>query len=413
MLQKLKKILLIAGNYYPEKTGIGRYNGEMMAWLSKNGYDCTVITSYPYYPQWKVEQKYRMKRYWFCKEMDGLVKVYRCPLYVPAKPSGLKRLLLEFSFSISAFFNLIYFIFTCKFDVILTVAPPFQLGFLGLLYRFFRKGKVIYHIQDLQIEAARDLAMIKSKRLINFLFNIEYYLLKNADLVSSISAGMITRIKHKFNRHIFKFPNWTNTDHIFPIIETEGLKELFGFKAEEKIFLYSGAIGEKQGLEIILEVASRLVKHNYKFLICGSGPYKAELQNKTSELGLKNVVFAPLQPNEKFNALLNMADVHLIIQKADAGDLVMPSKLTNILAVGGLSIVTANSGTNLYDEVVNNKIGIVINAEESDLLLKTIQTIFDNPDRNLVIRKNALQYAITNININNVLNSYFAIIDNL
>ena len=47
-----KKVLLISQNFTPEPTGIGKYNGEMMNWLAVNGYDCSVITTYPYYPQW-------------------------------------------------------------------------------------------------------------------------------------------------------------------------------------------------------------------------------------------------------------------------------------------------------------------------------------------------------------------------
>ena len=75
-----------------------------------------------------------------------------------------------------------------------------------------------------------------------------------------------------------------------------------------------------------------------KFIICGSGPYKKELQKMADSLNLNNVNFFPTQPFEKFNQFLNLADLHLIIQKASASDLVMPSKLTTILAVGGISL---------------------------------------------------------------------------
>lgn len=105
-----KRVLLIGYNYAPEPTGIGKYSGEMMAWLAKNGYDCTVVTTYPYYPHWAVQAPYRKRRFWYQKETEQLapgavVTVYRCPMYVPAKPTGLKRMLLDFSFSLSAFFR--------------------------------------------------------------------------------------------------------------------------------------------------------------------------------------------------------------------------------------------------------------------------------------------------------------------
>src|SRR5690606_14696899 len=110
------RILLIGGNFAPEPTGIGKYSGEMMQWLAANGHDCTVVTSYPYYPQWRVQEPYVKSRSWYRKELlpvhgaingSGKLKVYRCPQYVPARPSGAKRILLDFSFAASAFFKLI------------------------------------------------------------------------------------------------------------------------------------------------------------------------------------------------------------------------------------------------------------------------------------------------------------------
>ena len=42
----------------------------------------------------------------------------------------------------------------------------------------------------------------------------------------------------------------------------------------------------------------------------------------------------PLQPVERLNDWLNAADVHLLPKKAEAADLVLPSKLLGILASG-------------------------------------------------------------------------------
>lgn len=80
-----KNILLISHNFSPEPTGIGKYNGEMIDWLAKNGYDCTVVTTYPYYPYWKVQPPYKNR--WYKKEIinypqsNSLLTVYRCPSY--------------------------------------------------------------------------------------------------------------------------------------------------------------------------------------------------------------------------------------------------------------------------------------------------------------------------------------------
>jgi colanic acid biosynthesis glycosyl transferase WcaI len=371
----MKRILLISYNFNPEPTGIGKYNGEMIAWLVKQGYHCSVITAYPYYPFWKVQEPYYKRRFRFSTEgyvdktSGGELKIYRCPLFVPEKPSGLKRILLDFSFLFSAFFRLLIMIPGEKFDFVITVAPSFQVGFLGVIYKKIRGTKLLYHIQDMQIEAARDLKMIKSEKVVNVLFSLERFIFANSDIISSISDGMVTKIREKAGKEPYLFPNWTSVDLFYPIKNKKELKEDFGFQESDKIILYSGAIGEKQGLDAILHAADEMrEKKDLKFVICGQGPYKENLQVIAASLNLPNLVFMPLQPFEKFNRFLNMADVHLVIQKANASDLVMPSKLTTILAVGGLALVTANKGAGLHTLIDENKMGVLVDAENQQAL---------------------------------------------
>jgi colanic acid biosynthesis glycosyl transferase WcaI len=257
----------------------------------------------------------------------------------------------------------------------------------------------------LQIEAARDLQMIKSSRVIRTLFNVEKFIINRADTVSSISEGMIEKIRSKAGKDITFFPNWVDTRVFHPLENRAELKEEFGFKADDKIILYSGAIGEKQGLEAIIHTAGKLKdKKGLKFLICGSGPYKEKLKALVTELDLDNVIFFPLQPFEKFNKFLNLADVHLVIQKAMASDLVMPSKLTTILAVGGLALITANSGSSLYKLVDSHKMGLLVQAENQEALTEGVElSIIGNQES---IHTNARKYAEENLSIDSVLGRY-------
>jgi colanic acid biosynthesis glycosyl transferase WcaI len=62
---------------------------------------------------------------------------------------------------------------------------------------------------------------------------------------------------------------------------------------------------------------------------------------------MENVRFFPLMPEEEMPSLLNAADLHLVLQRRGAADLVMPSKLAAILAVGGRALVTADAATEL------------------------------------------------------------------
>ena len=137
-----KRLLLIGGNFFPELTGIGKYNGEMIDRLASQGYHCTVVTSFPYYPHWKVQEPYARSSAWFKSEMkitpgngSGSIEIFRCPHYIPKKPTGLKRILSDFSFCLAAFIKIFQLLFAKKHDFVLVVAPPFQLGLLGILYK--------------------------------------------------------------------------------------------------------------------------------------------------------------------------------------------------------------------------------------------------------------------------------------
>ena len=97
------------------------------------------------------------------------------------------------------------------------------------------------------------------------------------------------------------------------------------------VALYSGSIGRKQGAGLILDAARRLKNRaDLAFVICGEGPDLAEL--KAAARDLPAVQFHPLQPAERLGELLALADLHLLPQIAAASDLVLPSKLTNMLA---------------------------------------------------------------------------------
>lgn len=405
-----KRILLIGYNYSPEPTGIGKYSGEMIQWLANKGYTCEVITAYPYYPFWKVQEPYYAKRYGYHTESYGFpsggsITVHRCPMYIPEKPSGLKRMLLDLSFSLSAFVKVVQLCFKQRFAYTIAVAPSFQFGLLGIFYKKIRGTKLFYHVHDMQIEVAQDLKMIKSKYMIDSLFKIEKHIFNQSDVISSISEQMVNRIEAKANKNVILFPNWVDNKMFFPLEHKDALKQQFGFAPTDKIILYSGGIGEKQGLEAIIYAAQEFKQQpGVKFLICGSGPYKEKLMTLVSERRLTNISFFPLQPIEKFNEFLNMADLHLVIQKANASDLMMPSKLTTILAVGGLALITANEGSGLYMLVKAHQLGILAEAENQQALNEAIRYALEEPTANL--RQNAQRYAENYLYIDKIMTAF-------
>ena len=386
------KILICGINYAPDLAGIGKYTGEMGSWLAKNGHSVEVITGMPYYPQWEVSSSYK-KRWWHKENVDG-VKVYRCPLYVPKKVTSVKRILHEFSFVLSTLPIWIKKLFTRKYDVVISVSPPFHLGIVPLLYSKIRATKIITHIQDLQVDVAKELRMINNPRLLNTMFAMERMILKGSSAVSTISNVMLKKIEDKgiASSNCLLFPNWVDENIIQPVAKKDSLRREFGLSQEDKVILYSGNLGEKQGLENIIEAAKYFRDNNsIKFVIVGSGGGEMKLKEMVGEAKLTNICFHPLVSYEKLPALLAMADVHLVLQKKNAADLVMPSKLTSILAAGGCPIVTASEGSTLYKLIRKNQLGIVVEPDDHGKLVQGIRFALENSLEKF--RNNARYYA--------------------
>ncbi len=147
---------------------------------------------------------------------------------------------------------------------------------------------------------------------------------------------------------------------------------------DEIVVLYSGNMGEKQGLEIVIEAARALTDElALHFIMCGQGAAYARLR-KLAE-GLDNIKWLPLQPIDKLNELLNAADIHLLPQRADAADLVMPSKLTGILASGRPVVATAHPGTEVWNVVQGR--GITVEPGNVEAFAGAIQKLAGDAER--------------------------------
>lgn len=341
------KIIIYGINYYPELTGIGKYTGEMAEYIASMGHDVSVITAPPYYPEWKVQSGYSALK--FTKDIINGVEVHRCPLFVPKHPSTILRILHLISFSFSSFIVLMTKIFS-KPDVLIVVAPSFLCAPAGIFFSKISGAKSVIHFQDFELDAMFGLGMMKKGFIARLVFTFEKFIVKKFDIVTTISRKMIKNLEKKGiqSKKISFFPNWVDTNFIKPEIANLKNKEKFFNDSSSKIILYSGNIGNKQGLEIIVDVAYLMKSYkSIKFVICGSGSNKFELINYATQKNIKNIEFIDLVPYDELPGLMSSADIHLVIQKKGSADAFLPSKVTTILASGGYAIVTAEKDTEL------------------------------------------------------------------
>ncbi|MDD3884422.1 MAG: glycosyltransferase WbuB [Gallionella sp.] len=384
------RILLVGINYAPELTGIGKYSSEMAEWLVGAGHEVRVVTAPPHYPEWRVATGYSAWCYQ-TEKMRG-VSIWRCPVWVPSRPSGLKRLLHLASFALSSLPILLRQIFW-RADVVIVLEPPLFCAPASWLCARLAGARAWLHVQDFEVDAAFELGILRSRWLRSVVSALEGWLMRRFDRVSTISPNMVYRLVQKgvaFERTVL-FTNWVDVDSIFPLGKVSPMRLELSIPPETVVALYSGNMGEKQGLEIVLESAAALAgESHFQFVLCGDGAARQRLQERYA--GLPNVKWLPLQPLERLNDLLNMADIHLLPQRAGAEDLVMPSKLTGMLASGRPVVATVNKGTQVA--AVLKDCGVVVQPDSIAQFSEAVVRLARDTVERRVLGARARDYAL-------------------
>ena len=393
------RILLLGINFSPELTGIGKYTGEFAEWLAARGHEVRVVTAPPYYPQWRVADGWL--RLWYRTERraaagGGRLTVVRCPLWVPQRPDGLRRVVHLASFMLSSLPAMLAQV-AWRPQVVWVVEPPLGCAPHALLVARLSGARTWLHVQDFEVDAAFDLGLLRGARRRAAALRVERWLMSRFDCVSTISARMVERLRAKgvAAQRATLFPNWVDLDSIAPQPPAwqggaNTWRNRLGLEARHVVALYSGNMGAKQGLDVLGDVARRLAdRDDIIFVLCGQGPARISLEENCA--GLDNVRFLDLQPLSELNDLLNMADLHLLPQRADAADLVMPSKLTGMLASGRPVVAAAHADTALAATV--RGCGVVVEPEQPAAMAAAIVDLADDAQRRVALGAAARAHA--------------------
>ncbi len=495
------KILLHGLNFSPEEIGIGKYSGEMVDDWLRRGAEVTVVTTPPYYPQWQIRQGYR--GFWYTAEsnrsdtgsiggttfngatsngatcdgrnfddMAGSLSIIRCPLWVPRRLSGLKRIIHLASFGLSSVPVVLWIAIRRRPDVVMTVEPSAFCMPTSWLAARLCGAQAWLHVQDFEVDAAFELGILKQPWLKRTALAMEAFWMRRFDRVSSISTNMVKKLEQKgvAPARTYLLANWVDCDAIRPLDRVppdsdeqrafastgsdelndlldlaehsapfarspnlvadrsqrsraglvpptsrqirHAIRERFGLPTDRCIALYAGNIGAKQGLDLILEAAKLQIRNDSRpqhelasdhcrlhFVICGHGAAHADLVQAAE--GVSNIQFLPIQPSERFNELMNAADIHLLPQRADAADLVMPSKLTGMLATGRPVVACAAEGTQIASVVSN--FGSVVDPGDALAFHREISLLAEDEELRQRLGGLAREYALNYLSQESIL----------
>ncbi|MEQ1639607.1 MAG: WcaI family glycosyltransferase [Novosphingobium sp.] len=380
-----RSVLIVGLNYAPEPVGIGPYTQGLAEALVARGAQVRVVAGKPYYPRWRIDPGYAGGGWRTTNE--GGAEITRCPHYVPAEPGGLKRIVHLASFALSALAPALSRK-TGRPDLVIAIAPALLSVFTAWLAAKLAGARLWIHVQDFEVEAALATGLMDERKPAAKLARwVEAALLKLGDHVSTISPQMCAKLVQKgvAPARVFEMRNWSDARFAPDQAGAASIRAEWGLNGKV-VALYSGNIARKQGIEIVVEAARLLAdRAEIGFVICGEGPNREELERLAA--GLPNVQLHDLQPAAQMGAMLTMADLHLLPQIAGAADLVLPSKLTNMLASARPVVATAEPGTGLYAEVAG--CGEVTAPGDALALAHAIAALADDPARRIAMGKAA------------------------
>lgn len=330
---KKSRILVISQYFYPEPF---RINDMCTEWV-KRGYDVTVVTGIPNYPEGKFYPGYglRKKR----KEVWNGIKIVRLPL-IPRGHTSLGMIANYASFTLSGFFWAKRTGIEADYVFTFEVSPMTQ-ALLGVWYCKKRAIPNYLYVQDLWPENVEIVTGIHSPLVLRPIGRMVDYIYKHCDQIFATSPSFVKNIC-KRGAEKGKVHYWPQyAEEFYVPSEGNALPEI-GSQADFKI-IFTGNIGIAQGLQILPETAQLLKDEPITFVMVGDGRYLESFSAEVKKRGVADkFCMIPRKPAEQIPKFLAACDAaFLSFQNEELWKMTIPAKLQSYMACGMPVIASA------------------------------------------------------------------------
>ena len=372
------RVIVWGINYAPEFTGIAPHNVALCEFLRARGADVEMVTTFSYYPTWRKRPEDRGRLY--RTDIINDVPVHRCWHFVPTRVNALKRILHEGTFVATSTLRSLGL---RKPDVYVIVSPPLLLGAAAWLVGKINGAPYVFHVQDMQPDAAVGLGMLKESAFTKALYWLEAFAYENAARVSGITRGMLVKFRRKGvpEQKLVYFPNAIAISSNGAQIERGGFRRSHNLPNDKFLAVYAGNLGVKQGLDQLIEAAQLVRDRRVHILICGDGAQRDVLSEHIRAQQLANISMLPLQQGADYTALLNAADLCFITQQSGSGNSFFPSKLLGLLAQSKPVITVADPESELAEAVTEGAFGRNIPPGRPQEIAAMLDELSDQPNR--------------------------------
>jgi colanic acid biosynthesis glycosyl transferase WcaI len=334
------RIAVLCPHFAPDTAPTGEVITRIVTELAARGHQLHVVTSLPWYrshaiePGWEGRLTRRQAVPW-----GSITRVH--PFPGKDKRNLFRRAAGFAAFSVLAGFGALP---GGRVDAVIAMSPPLTLGLTGWFTHLFRRGPLVFNIQDVFPDAAIRTGAITDRRVIavaRWVERISYrasaaVTVLSDDLAANVAAKLPAAQRHK----VHVIPNFVDVEAIVPRYRLTAWRAEQGI-GDEPVVMYAGNVGFSQSLEMVVDAARRFPKAT--FVINGDGAARAALEQRAA--GAPNVRFTGYQPRDRLGEVLASADVHLVPLRAGLGSVSVPSKTYSVLAAGRPALAAIDAGT--------------------------------------------------------------------
>jgi glycosyltransferase involved in cell wall biosynthesis len=264
-----------------------------------------------------------------------------------------------------------------RWDAVIWYSPTIFLGPLAASLKRASRCRAYLILRDIFPEWAVDMGVLNKGIVYRFFKGVERYQYSVADIIGVQSrAGLpyLADWSKKPGRTLEVLQNWLAAAEKGDCPVSIASSRLAG----RKIIVYAGNMGVAQGMDVVLELAYRLLdRQDIGFLLVGRGSDVSRLRALARERQLSNVLFHDEVEPSEVPGLLAQCHVGLVVLDPRHKTHNVPGKFLTYMQAGLPVLARINAGNDLADLIKRENVGAAYVGDSLDMLQKLAVELCD------------------------------------
>lgn len=261
--------------------------------------------------------------------------------------------------------------------------PPLA-HIVGALMKILKGQRFIALFYDLHPELSCAVGLLRKGSLVDRVWRrINSWALRHADLALSLGPYMTNSIRQRCaTTPTIIMHNWCDAKTVRCLPKEESRFAREHGLLDKFVVLFSGNMGWRQRLEILLDAAAEVQDAPIRFVFIGEGAKKAKLQEAAQQRGLQNVLFFPYQPRELMEHSLAAADLAVVSQEREVIGFGVPSKIYTYMASGRALLGLAGQPCEVIDMINEYQCGWTFDEDhDKDALVAKLRELLQQREQ--------------------------------